>query len=64
MNFGVRREEALFIRDLIIEELSASGEEVIKKLYGNIDIRGMLRQLHLIIELGDSVDEEPIFKGE
>ena len=61
MNFGIRREEALFIRELIFAELSAYGEEDIKKMYGNIDIRGMLRQLHLIIELGDSVDEEPVF---
>ena len=61
MNFGVRREEALFIRDLILSDLNDYGEERLKKMYGNIDIRGMLRQLHFIIELGDSVDEEPVF---
>lgn len=61
MNFGIRREEAIFIRELILAELSACGEEDIKKMYGNIDLVGMLRQLDIIITLGESVDEEAIF---
>ena len=51
MNFDIRREEALFIRDLILTDLEDYGEEGIKKHYGNIDIRGMLRHLNIIIEL-------------
>lgn len=61
MNFGIRREEAIYLRDLILMERATYSDEIIKKLYGNIDIVGMLRQLDIIIELADSVDEEPIF---
>ena len=61
MNFGVRREEATYLRDLILVDRARYPDEVIKNLYGNIDIVGMLRQLDIIIELADSVDEEIIF---
>ena len=61
MNFGIRREEAIFIRDLIISDINDFGEKELKKMYGNIDLEGMLQQLDIIIELGDSVNEEVIF---
>lgn len=57
MNFGIRREEAIFIRDLVISDINDYGVERLKRMYGNIDLEGMLRQLDIIIELGDSVDE-------
>lgn len=61
MNFGIRREEAIYLRDLILVDRASYPDETIKNLYGNIDIVGMLRQLDIIIELGDSVDGEVIF---
>lgn len=61
MNFGVRREEAIYLRDLILVDRASYPDETIKTLYGNIDIVGMLRQLDIIIELADSVNEEIIF---
>lgn len=61
MNFGIRREEAIFIRDLIISDINDYGVKRLKKMYGNIDLEGMLQQLDIIIELGDSVDEKIIF---
>ena len=49
MNFDIRREEAIFIRDLIMSEEIEIGEERLKKIYGDIDIEGMLCQLENII---------------
>jgi len=58
MNLGLRREEALFIRDLILFEKAEFGEGKLKKVYGDIDIDGMLRQLDIIIMLAESVEDE------
>ena len=49
MSFNIRREEAIFIRDLIMYEEIEIGEERLKKIYGDIDIDGMLYQLGNII---------------
>lgn len=58
MNLGLRKEEALYIRDLIIGDKTAYGEENLKKIYGNIDIQGILTQLDIIIMLAESVEKE------
>ena len=49
MNFDIRREEAIFIRDLIMSEEIEIGEEKLKKIYGDIDIEDLLCQLSNII---------------
>ena len=49
MKLSIRREEAIFIRDLIMSEEIEIGEERLKKIYGDIDIEGMLCQLENII---------------
>ena len=49
MNFDIRREQAIFIRDLIMSEEIEIGEERLKKIYGNIDIEDLLCQLSNII---------------
>lgn len=58
MNLGVRKEEAKFLYDIIIEMCRICGIHFIKETYGDIDIEGILRQLQFIIELGDSIDED------
>ena len=58
MNFGVRKEEAFFLYNLITFERDMIGDEKIKKIYGDIDIEGMLRQLEIIIMIGESVEED------
>jgi hypothetical protein len=58
MNFGVRKEEAFFLYNLIKFERDMIGDEKIKKIYGDIDIEGMLRQLEIIIMIGESVEED------
>ena len=57
MNFDIRREEAIFIRDLIMSEEIEIGEERLKKIYGDIDIEGMLCQLSNII-FAELMEEE------
>ena len=57
MNFDIRREEAIFIRDLIMSEEIEIGEERLKKIYGDIDIDGMLCQLGNII-FAEYIEEE------
>ena len=49
MKLSIRREEAIFIRDLIMSEEIEIGEEKLKKIYGDIDIEDMLLQLGNII---------------
>ena len=58
MQLGLRREEAIFIRDLIIFERAEFGEARLKQVYGDIDIEGLLKQLDNIIMLAESVEEE------
>lgn len=60
MNFGIRREEAEFLRDLITFERMEFGDVRLKEVYGNIDLEGMLRQLEIIIMIGDSVKDEEV----
>lgn len=57
MNLGLMKEEALFIRDLILFEKAKLGEEKLKKIYGDIDIEGILNQLDIIIMLSNSVED-------
>ena len=57
MKLSIRREEAIFIRDLIISEEIEIGEERLKKIYGDIDIDGMLCQLGNII-FAEHMEEE------
>ena len=58
MNLGLRKEEAKFLYDTIIEMCRVCGIYFIKETYGDIDIEGILTQLQFIIELGDSIDED------
>ena len=58
MNLGLRKEEALYIGDLIMMDMRMYGEDKIKKIYGDIDIQGMLKQLDIIAMLSESVEEE------
>lgn len=58
MNLGVRKEEAKFLYDTIIEMCHICGIHSIKETYGDIDIEGILTQLQYIIELGDSINED------
>ena len=57
MSFDIRREEAIFIRDLIMSEEIEIGEERLKKIYGNIDIEDLLCQLSNII-FAEYMEEE------
>ena len=57
MKFDIRREEAIFIRDLIMSEEIEIGEERLKKIYGDIDIEGILWQLGNII-FAELIEEE------
>ena len=57
MNFNIQREEAIFIRDLIMSEEIEIGEERLKKIYGGIDIEGLLYQLSNII-FAELIEEE------
>lgn len=57
MNFDIRREEAIFIRDLIMSEEIEIGEERLKKIYGDIDIEDLLWQLGNII-FAELIEEE------
>lgn len=57
MKLSIRCEEAIFIRDLVISEEIEIGEERLKKIYGDIDIGGMLCQLSNII-FAELIEEE------
>ena len=57
MSFDIRREEAIFIRDLIMSEEIEIGEERLKKIYGNIEIEDLLCQLSNII-FAEYMEEE------
>lgn len=58
MNLGLRREEAIFLFDLIMTARTEYGEIPIKQVYGDIDIDGLIKQLDIIIMLAESVEEE------
>ena len=58
MNLGLRREEAIFLRDLIMCERAEFGEARLKQVYGDIDIKGLMNQLDIVIMLAESVEEE------
>ena len=58
MNLGLRREEAIFLRDLIMFECAEFGKTRLKQVYGDVDIDGLMRQLDIIAMLAESVEEE------
>lgn len=58
MNLGIRKEEAIYIKDIIYKDIMDYGVKELKQLYGNIDLEGILRQLEVIIQIGESVEEE------
>lgn len=58
MNLGLRREEAIFLRDLIMFEQAEFGKTRLKQVYGDIDIDGLMKQLDIIIMLAESAEEE------
>lgn len=58
MNLGLRREEAIFLRDLIMFECAELGKTRLKQIYGDIDVDGLMHQLDIIIMLAESVEEE------
>ena len=57
MKLSIRREQAIFIRDLIMSEEIEIGEERLKKIYGNINIEDLLCQLSNII-FAEHMEEE------
>ena len=57
MKLSIRREEAIFIRDLIMYEEIEIGEERLKRIYGDIDIEDLLSQLGNII-FAEHMEEE------
>ena len=58
MNLGLRYEEAVYLRDIILMDIAEYGVDKIKKVYGNIDIEGIMKQLNIIILLAESVEDE------
>ena len=62
MNLGLRREEAIFLRDLIMFERAKFSDTCLKQVYGGIDIDGLMKQLDIIIMLAESVEEEKKIK--
>ena len=42
MKLSIRREEAIYLRDLISSDRTSRSDEVIKTLYGDINIANML----------------------
>lgn len=61
MKLSIRREEAIYLRNLISSDRTNRFDEVIKTLYGDINIANILWQLDIIIKFGDSIDEETVF---
>ena len=60
MKLSIRREEAIYLCDLIYADRTNRSDEVIKTLYGDINIANILWQLGIIIKFGDSIDKEMI----
>ena len=61
MKLSIRCEEAIYLRDLISSDRTSRSDEVIKTLYGDINIANILWQLDIIIKFGDLIDKETIF---
>ena len=58
MNLKLRREEAIFLRDLIVFEKAEIGKTRLKQVYGDIDIDGLIKQLDFIVMLAESIEAE------
>lgn len=58
MNLGLRKEEALYIKELILNDYFIYDSPQFQKKYLNLDIAGILKQLDIIIEIGDSIEDE------
>lgn len=58
MNLGLRKEEALYIKELILNDYFIYNSPQFQKKYLNLDIAGILKQLDIIIEIGDSIEDE------
>ena len=58
MNLGLRKEEALYIKELILNDYFIYNSPQFQEIYLNLDITGILKQLAIIIEIGDSIEDE------
>lgn len=58
MNLGLRKEEAFYIRELILNDYFIYDSPQFQEIYPNLDIAGILEQLAIIIEIGDSIEDE------
>lgn len=58
MNLGLRKEEAFYIRELILNDYFIYDSPQFQEVYPNLDIAGILEQLAIIIEIGDSIEDE------
>lgn len=58
MNLGLRKEEALYIKELILNDYFIYDSPQFQEIYPNLDIAGILKQLDIIIEIGDSIEDE------
>lgn len=58
MNLGLRKEEALYIKELILNDYFIYNSPQFQEIYLNLDIAGILKQLDIIIEIGDSIEDE------
>lgn len=58
MNLGLRKEEALYIKELILNDYFIYDSPQFQKIYPNLDIVGILKQLDIIILIGDSIEDE------
>lgn len=62
MNLVLRKEEALYIKELILNDYFIYDNPQFQEIYPNLDIAGILKQLDIIIEIGDSIkDQNNIF---
>lgn len=58
MNLGLRKEEAFYIRELILNDYFVYDNSQFQEIYPNLDIAGILERLAIIIEIGDSIEDE------
>ena len=58
MNLGLRKEEALYIKELILNDYFIYDSPQFQKIYPNLDITGIFRQLDIIIAFGNSIEDE------
>lgn len=58
MNLVLRKEEALYIKELILNDYFVYDNSQFQEIYPNLDIAGILKQLDIIIEIGDSIEDQ------